>query len=550
MIRGEAMRADRRLERARRKAEKANRRLGKFESRVRASAVASPPEPRRRRRRVSRWLAVGALVVVVLAGGASAAWFLGLDERLQPEENEEPSAHVTVDDVRGVGTAVTIRGGRIDLPDLVDALAAVDPRSLVTIDGQVAAARIPIVVEPGGTLDISRMELRLRSDSESVAMIEVRGGHLEVREATITSWDDAGGPDVSTKDGRASVLVTAGGSTVVDGSRLVALGYEESDRHGFSMTGGGTQGTVHDTTIEQAHSGVTVSGNVDVTIDGLDVRDVRFAGIELAGTTGVRVADSSVQGSAGDGIVVLGSSSGITVTGNDVFGNGGTGIALLGSGGEITVEGNYLHRNERAGITVSNTRDASVERNKIWGNGVGISLVGGNSGTVVRGNTVGGNRGAGVESTSAGNTVAVIDNVIDHNEHGVLIADGTLEVRDNTISDNTWGVAVLDKSPRTVIEDNEISNSADGAIRFVKHDGLEVQGNTLNGNRMAPFIVDVVDDSLEFQEQNSAQSGRKGLEWVYEPLRNAGELADITPVPAEFYTQPNVEFLLPEEQTR
>jgi parallel beta-helix repeat protein len=543
------MRTEKKLERARRKADKANRRLGAIEDRRRTAAPTRPPKRvRRRRRGVVRFLA-GFGAVLVLMGAGAAAWFLGLEERIRPDEAEASSAATSIEDVRGVGTAVVIRDGEIDFEGLATALTAGNVDGVVTMDGKIATVTTPIVVDVGGTLDIRGTEVRLVSNASTVAMIEVRGGHLGVHNSTITSWDDAiDAADETTKDGRASVLVTGGGSTTVDGSALLALGYEESDRHGFSLTGGSTSGTISDTRIDGSQAGITVSGNVDVTIENVDVRNVEVAGIELAGTTGVRVSDSSVQESAGDGIVVLGSSFDIVLEGNDVFGNAGAGLSLLGSGGEIIASGNYSHRNERAGVTVSNTRDAKVRDNKIWGNGVGVSLVGGNSGTVVSGNAVGGNRGAGVESTSAGNTVLVHDNVIDHNEHGVVIADGTVEVRDNTISDNTWGVAVLDKSPRAVIRDNEVSNSADGAIRFVKHDGLEIHGNTLRGNRMAPFIVDLVDDSLAFQEQNSTQSGREGIEWVYEPLRDIGELADITPVPAEFFTQPNVQLLLPEEQ--
>jgi parallel beta-helix repeat protein len=407
---------------------------------------------------------------------------------------------------------------------------------------------MPVVVDDGGTLEVRDVELRLVSDAAITTNLEVHGGHLDVTGSTITSWDEkAGGADSAPKDGRASVLVTDGGSADVRGSRLVALGYEETDRHGFTFTGGSTSGSVVDTTIEGGRSGVTVSGNVHVSIDDVDVSDVEFAGIELAGTTGVDVRDSTVQGSRGDGIVVVGGSSDVTVDGNDVFGNSGTGLSLLGSSGEVRLRDNYSHRNGRAGVTISNTRDADVSGNKIWGNAVGVSLVGGNSGTVLEDNQVSGNRGAGVESTSAGNTVLVASNVIDHNEHGVVITDGTIEVRGNTISDNTWGVAVLDKSPRAIVRDNTISNSADGAIRLVKHDGLEVHGNTLNGNRMAPFIVDVAGDSQDYQDSNHFQGGRKGTEWVYEPLRDIGELAVLTPVPAEFFTQPNVQFLIPED---
>jgi parallel beta-helix repeat protein len=184
----------------------------------------------------------------------------------------------------------------------------------------------------------------------------------------------------------------------------------------------------------------------------------------------------------------------------------------------------------------------------VWSNVVGVSLVGGNSGTVIDGNKIGGNQGAGIESSSAGNTALVHDNVVDHNEHGVVVSDGTIEIRGNRIEDNTLGVAVLDKSPRVIIRDNTIRNSADGGIRLVSVKDVVVEGNSITNNRMAAFIVDHANDSQSFQATNRYDSGRKGAEWVYEPLRSAAELADLTPVPSEFFTQPNVEFLLPAEQ--
>jgi parallel beta-helix repeat protein len=123
-----------------------------------------------------------------------------------------------------------------------------------------------------------------------------------------------------------------------------------------------------------------------------------------------------------------------------------------------------------------------------------------------------------------------------------------MEIRGNRIEDNTLGVAVLDKSPRVIIRDNTIRNSADGGIRLVSVKDVVVEGNSITNNRMAAFIVDHANDSQSFQATNRYDSGRKGVEWVYEPLRSAAELADLTPVPSEFFTQPNVEFLLPAEQ--
>jgi hypothetical protein len=101
-----------------------------------------------------------------------------------------------------------------------------------------------------------------------------------------------------------------------------------------------------------------------------------------------------------------------------------------------------------------------------------------------------------------------------------------------------------------VIRSNHISDSAEGAIRFVRADGLSIGDNTLLDSRTAPFIVDKPDDSVGFQKHNDAETGRRGLEWVLEAERSSSELADITPVPAEFFTQPNIEFLLPQGSSR
>jgi parallel beta-helix repeat protein len=498
-----------------------------------------------KRRRRSALVVLATLVVI--AGIAAGAWFGYLEERFE-DEPTETSATISIEDVRGIGEAIVVRDGSVG----VEALAAVEAiGDRFVYDGSVAVLRSPLLVDTTGSFDVAGVELRMASGAGDATYIEVRGGDLDVHDSTLTSWDEStGAVDEDIDDGRASVLVTAGGSATVRSSRLVSLGHGETDRHGFSFTGGSTSGSIVDTEIAGSHAGVTVSGDVDVKLRNLDISDVTVSGIELAGTTGVRVSDSVVQASAGDGITVLGGSADIVIHDNDVFGNEGTGLALVGSSGKIEVYDNLSHRNGRAGVTVSNTRDVVIRDNKVWGNLVGVSLVGGNSGTDVRRNTIGGNRNAGVESTSAGNTVLIRDNVIDHNEHGVVVADGTVEVRGNRIEDNTFGVAVLDKSPRAVVRDNDILNSAEGGIRFVTVDGIEIDGNTVNGNRMAPFVVDVVDQSLAFHDSNDVQSGRKGLEWVYEPMRDIGELAVIEPVPAEFFTQPNVEFLIPEEPAR
>lgn len=538
--------SQRSISRARRKAVAANRRLARLEAGTapgEATGVppAAPPvRPARGRRR----LLVRGAVALVVVGLVSAATVLLVVDRTAEHEGE--TATVERGEVRGVGVAVIVRDGSIAVSDLALVTEIAD---LVRADGATVTVDAPLVVAQGGRLVVEDVEVRLRSDAQAVRNLEVRGGELIVRRATVTSWDPGTQrPDTVTADGRSSVLVTEAGRGELVGARLVSLGDEQTDRHGFSFVGGGVVGRVSDSDVIDPHAGITISGNVDVTIDEVDIASAHVAGVEVAGASNVRVRRSTMRDGAGDGIVVRGGSFDVELRDNDTFANAGSGIAVLGSSGRVVVDGNLVHRNQRAGVTVSNTRSVTVSANRVWDNQVGVSMIGGNSGAVVRRNEIGGNRGAGVESASAGNSATIVDNVIDHNEQGVVVADGTVEVVGNVIEHNTWGVAVLDKSPRATVRDNTIRDSADGAIRFVKADGVTIAGNTLRDNRMAPFIVDHADDSLPYHAQNDFDVGRKGAEWVYEQLRSIAELADITPVPAEFFSQPNIEFLLPVAQ--
>ena len=507
-----------------------------------AHLATAPPAPRRRGLRAVLII----VVLAVLGGGATGGW-LWYQSRSDETASGNSVGTAHLEDVAGLGSAVVLRNGDVHIEDLADQSGL---SSAIRRTEGIISVRLPVVVESTARLVIRDREVRLLSDAQGEAVLDVRGGTLDVSDSTLTSWDDvAGGPDANEKDGRASVLVNGGGSATLQRAQVISLGQEEADRHGFTISGSGTSASVTDTTFTGSHTGITVTGKVDVTIDRATVSRSAFIGIELAGTTGVKVRESVVESTKGDAIAVRGVSSNIELRGNDVSANAGSGLAILGSGGRVDVSANVSHRNERAGILISNTRDVRVSNNKVWDNEVGVSLVGGNSGTTIEKNAISGNRTAGVESTSAGNTALVRGNVIDHNENGVVVSDGTVDIIDNQIEVNTFGIAVFDKSPKVQIRSNTIIKSADGAIRFLKADGIVIQGNALNSNRMAPFVVDHADDSLKFQSANSIQSGRKGNEWVFEPLRSISELADLTPVPAEFFTQPNVEFLLPPSQT-
>jgi parallel beta-helix repeat protein len=524
------MSVDRELTRARNKADAAKAKSERAAARLeqaRQRAGRQQETSKSHRPRV-----VGALVLLGVVGVGLAAWqhFANQDRR-----DRRPRAELA--EIDGVGEAVLVNGGVVTMADLAgmsaleQAVRAEDGRYLVSL---------PIVVAPGTELSIERADVLLESNPEAWVGIELRGGTLVLARSSITAYDSAAGePDTNASGGRAYVLATGAGSRVVaTGSSLHHLGYEAEDRTGLTITDG-AEAHLDGVEIMAPYVGLTADGAVDITAFDVIVSDALATGVDLASASGVRLTRGTVARSAGDGILVRGSSADASIEQFEVRDSSGAGIAVIGSAGELSLEANLAHGNQRAGIFLSNTRGVRVEGNSVWRNGEhGISLSGANASTSVSGNRVSANSGSGIAVLGAGTAVEITANVVDHHDAGIAVSEGDARLLDNELMFNTVGVSIDDRTPRVTLEGNVITDSADTSVRLTTPSGVEMRDNTLERNERATFAVETAEDSAAFLDGNRVEAGLFGTEVVLGPERSAEQVADVTPLPLYFFGVP------------
>lgn len=513
----------RKLRRAERRAERARRRADRLRAQLGERQPKPGPGPRRRRRRV-------AVLAVVAAGGAAGTYAAtsGVGAGDQPPT----TASVAVETVDGLGRAIVVRQGTVGIGDLAarQELLAIDA---IAADDDGVDVLMPLVVTDGGRLEVRGTQIRLRSDAEASVPIQVDGGSLHVFRAEIVAWDGEG-PDTDPSDGRAWISV-AGSQLEVRASTIRSLGSAEPGRLGLEV-GSGSTGRLEDLQIQDPYVGLHLSGALaELAVDDVDVFGAHLAGFELASASGVTIRSSLAADGVKDGFVLSGRTAEVSVTGSDAAGNGASGFAVDGAAGSVELAGNRSFRNRGPGISIANTRGVTARGNRVWANSGGIALAGANAASEVTDNEISGNRGSGIDVGSPGTTVAIAGNVVDHNEVGVTITNGSVELRSNTITANGTGVAVLDSSPAATVVDNTIDGNYDAGIRLVSDHGLEVTGNSLLGNTNAAFVVDIAGSAQGYLPANRAEGGRYGVERVQPPERSASDLADVTPIPTYFF---------------
>lgn len=503
-------RAEQRVERAQRRAERA---LEVAESK------AAAPEPKRSRLKLLAAIVAG---LVIVAAAAWTYWYSQIREQPQPE------AAVSLEATTQFDEAIVIRSGVIDL----QTLATTTDAAIEVSDGIVTVG-VPVVVTDGGSLQIGAGEVRLLSSPTRAVGLVVAGGTLEIVEANVTSWN-GDGVDADSSRPRAFISVADAEVTISD-STFAGLGSGEDGNEGLTF-GRGTSGSVETSRSTGGYAGLTVTGALDdLRVEDVILTDAITSGLHVASASGVTLTRITASGAGAEGISVSGSSESVRITDSESFANGTAGIQVNGAAGDITLEANRSYRNASTGVAIANTRGVTLHDNSIWSNSGGVFLTGANAGTVLRENTITGNRGAGVEIASAGSAAELIDNSIDHNETGVLIADGSAIVTDNTISENGVGVSVLDTSPSVSLIDNVMSHNYDVGLRLIEPDGLEASGNELMDNEHAAFRVEVATTSAGYMETNEVEAGRYGIEWVFGGYASAEDLADLTPVPDYFF---------------
>lgn len=525
------MNMERKRKKALIRAEKARHRAEVASAKARAAETAATlvdgAQPTRR-----RWPWVLALFIIVLGTG-------GVVARASLQDGaEEELATVTVEEVPDLGRAVVIADGVIDVGTLASTVAEVTRTS----EGDYVLD-IPIFIRPSGTMRASGVDLRLRSDAESVSAVLV-AGRFEAIGSTVTSWDaEAGTIDANLDDGRAWISVLDNASMMLDGVTIRGLGYDHPERMGVAWIGTAAVGEVKATTISDGYVGISIRGRQQMVAvsDSALIRSAS-ANLELASAKGVTIAGTIFSSSPGDGVLISGSTSEVVIEDSEAVANGESGFSLVGANEPVVIRNSRIHRNGNAGVVISNTRGVSLVGNDVWGNAHGISLLGPNADTFIEDNRVSGNRGAGVVSESAGTNAIVRANRIDHNLEGILVADGTFRIEENQLVSNGFGIAVLDRSPAVEILGNSILESHHSGIRLVDSDGLSISENSILRSEEAAFSVEQTDQVRSFLEANETEPGREGVEMVYAEPAPVTELAVLTPVPDYFFTPPEQVF--------
>ncbi len=103
-------------------------------------------------------------------------------------------------------------------------------------------------------------------------------------------------------------------------------------------------------TVRGGVPGIDLSGQSEVTLDGLTVRGGSGAGVRVRNSAGITVRHCTVTDTRGDGVLVK-ESSGAFVFDNLIFENSGSGVRLEGAA-DVRVITNTLYRNQDAGVVV------------------------------------------------------------------------------------------------------------------------------------------------------------------------------------------------------
>ncbi len=429
-------------------------------------------------------------LVPLVAGGLAVGLVAGVVVLavLGRRPGERP-AKVGLDAGAGPGReALVVRDGRMDLAGLRRAaLLLRRPDALRRGSDGAWLLSVPVSVRQGGRLEVHDEALRLRSAADGFVGLEARGGELQIRDSTVTSWDPVRGSfDAEPGDGRAYVLARDGARMDVSSSTLTRLGFDAVGRTGVSWSSRSTTGRVADGRFLANFEGASLVAAGPVELTGS-----RF---ERAATNGLGVGPRSRRS---------------LVTGNVVADNARNGVVVAEGSHGAVVRGNRVHDNAGAGLSVGGSARVVVEDNDVWANTTGITVDQGAVDARITDNRVSANRGDGVVLASERSSATLSSNRLDHNGRaGVWIFDGQAVVGPrNTITKNEVGIGLADDTfvvggLRNVIRENVTDVLKPGAPV-----GLRISDNQIMANSAA-FAVRTAGDSRSFSATNTLEGNR------------------------------------------
>lgn len=407
---------------------------------------------------------------------------------------------------------------------------------------------------PGG------LTVRMASNTSGFVSIVSFGGALAVvgtrqQPVTITSWDPrTKTADTDVTDGRA-YLRAVGGQFRTEYLKTQDLGFWSGRTGGVSLTGtdrpdtGSTAGPEERSTKSERKEGadaraegnngpaqpeqVPAAGDVYAQPSGeLTTPDTRFGtadasfvsakithstftgnayGLFVSSADGIEIADSVVQRSlidgvilhrfasngilervssndnAGDGFVLARATQEIRISGATANGNGNNGISLTGralaegpspSGetvgeyGNNSVANSTFENNTRYGIEVDGGRTVGLQNNQVRGGDMGIVVRRGAQAASVVGNQVSGQARQGISIRDGVLDATVTGNTVESQPTGIYLRDSTATIRGNTVDRVTsHGLTLVGAVKGSQVAYNTVSGTGPTAIDAARSSG-------------------------------------------------------------------------------
>lgn len=339
------------------------------------------------------------------------------------------------------GLALVVASGSFRLEELA---AAADRPDLLDCRDAVCRLAAPLLVEPGATLVVDRLAVRLVQSAGALVSAQ---GDLFVTDSELLGWDEAAdAPARTDADGRIFRPWLAGleaSRTLIRRSRLAHLGYDSNSTQGLAFTdadrddaAGKPAADIVDNRLEDLWfgfftwnaEGIQVLRN---TVDGshvygLDPHDA---------TRDMLIAENVVQGTRDShGIVMSRRIHDTVVTRNRSIANGGAGFFLDKGSWNVTFAGNESFDNGTDGITIYESRDVTIRDNHVAGNGR-----------------------AGIRIRAAAD-IAITNNIVHDNEGpGIFVYDWSHAAREPDEEDEEHMQPV-----RVTITGNRLADNASG----------------------------------------------------------------------------------------
>lgn len=381
---------------------------------------------------------------------------------------------------QGVPQAIVIRSGHWTLSSLAARLAA--ERGTLQRRGQAYLLRLPLLLHTGASLSLREGET-LRLSRDRGAFIISMGG-LYLHKARLEAWDEAASRTATGEAGPTAfqpfLVAWSGSQTVIRGSRVAGLGFDENLARGITV----------------AEGPIGLAGHVLPAPARFLAQETRFddmyTAINAVTIPELRVCSNQFVASRQYALHLEGGSGGL-VRGNQVTGSRGPYSVYVGDGVQhLRLLENDISENHRSGLSVNGGRNIILAGNTIRQNYDAVFLQGVDE-VLIADNHILDNQRHGVSLRSVGR-VRFQDGVIGPNRGvGVLVQPGGKPAEARTAAAATTVAATPTaraSAPSSAAADTGRSEASPAVVSPAVPRRLQLLGVRFFGNHSSTLVME------------------------------------------------------------